>query len=310
MQLLYFFVKIRMPWLDSVMLAVTELGGEILFLAVAIAMFWCVSKRLGYYILSVGVVGTICNQWLKLLFRISRPWVQHPDFTIVEGARAGATGYSFPSGHSQNVSATLGCPALLATKKWLKIVLWTLLALVGISRMYLGVHTPLDVGVGLGCGLILAFALRPIFKRETLRPRTMYILFACIVAVAAAYTVYVEVCPFPADIELDNLEHGTKNAYTLLGVALAMPLGFWLDQRYLHFDVRGSLPAQIVKAVVGLALAVGIRMVLKKPLNALFGGAYVADAIRYFLMTLFVMGVWPLAFPTICKLLPQKGTQK
>ena len=108
MQLLYALAKLRTPFLDTVLGALTNCGGEIVFMAVAIIVFWCVSKSCGYYMLTVGFVGTIVNQFLKLVFRIPRPWVLDPDFQIVESARAGATGYSFPSGHTQNVVGTLG----------------------------------------------------------------------------------------------------------------------------------------------------------------------------------------------------------
>lgn len=306
MHLLYFFEKLRMPWLDSIMLVITQFGGEILFMALAVGAFWCVSKRLGYYMLTVGFIGTIMNQALKLMFRISRPWIQDPNFTIVEGARADATGYSFPSGHTQNAAAVMLCPALLTKHKGLKIALWALYFLVAISRMYLGVHTPLDVGVSLVSGLVLVFALRPIFAKGEPSPRHMYLLMAVMAAMSIVYVIYVRCWKFPADIEIDNLEEGIKNGYSLLGALLAVPLCYWLDQKYIHFKTEGSLPAQLVKLVLGLGITVGLRVVLKAPLNALFNGAYIATALRYFLMVVFAMAVWPLTFSRINKLLPRR----
>ena len=306
MQLLYFFEKLRMPWLDSVMMVITQFGGEILFLAMAIGAFWCVSKRLGYYMLTVGFIGTTLNQALKLIFRISRPWVQDPDFTIVEAARADAGGYSFPSGHTQNAASVMLCPALMARKKWLKAVLWTMFFLVALSRMYLGVHTPLDVGVSIVIGLALVFILRPLFNDPDLPARRMVPLMAALIVMAVIYVIYTNCWKFPADIEAENLEEGVKNGYSLLGAVLAMPLGYWLDKKYIHFKTEGSLPAQIVKLVFGLALTVGLRIVLKAPLNALMGGGYAANAVRYFLMTTFAMAVWPLTFPWINRMLPRK----
>ena len=70
----------------------TLFGEELLFMVLALAVYWCVSKEEGYYLLFVGFLGTIVNQFLKLLFRIPRPWVRDPNFTIVESARSGATG--------------------------------------------------------------------------------------------------------------------------------------------------------------------------------------------------------------------------
>ena len=93
---------IRLPALDVFFGAVTYLGDELAFMVLAFALFWCVDKRTGYYAFVAGLFGTIGNQFLKIVCRIPRPWVLDPDFTIVESARAAATGYSFPSGHTQN----------------------------------------------------------------------------------------------------------------------------------------------------------------------------------------------------------------
>ena len=108
MQFLYFLEGLRTPFLDKFFALITHLGEETVFLAVAIIVFWCFSKYSGYYLLTAGFFGTMINQFLKLTCRIPRPWVKDPNFTIVEAARAEATGYSFPSGHTQNVTTTLG----------------------------------------------------------------------------------------------------------------------------------------------------------------------------------------------------------
>ena len=78
MEFLYLLEKIRLPGLNELMLAVTELGGELPFLVAALIVFWCVDKRQGYYVLSVGFLGTLTNQFMKLWFRIPRPWVLDP----------------------------------------------------------------------------------------------------------------------------------------------------------------------------------------------------------------------------------------
>lgn len=296
MQLLYALESIRTPLLDTLMAWITECGGELVFMAVAITMFWCVSKACGYYMLTVGFTGTILNQFLKLAVRIPRPWVKDPDFTIVESARAGATGYSFPSGHTQNVFASFGCGMRWTKQTWLRIVCAVLVVLTAFSRMYLGVHTPLDVGVSFGIGLVLVFALYPLFSRIEERPNTMYWLFGVMIVLNLAYLLYAELWPFPADVDAANLAEGRKNAYTLLGAVLGMTGAYFIDRKYVHFDVRAVWWAQVLKVVLGLALTVALRTVLKAPLLALFGGHNAAHLLRYFIMVLFAGGVWPMTF--------------
>ncbi|MBS1402499.1 MAG: phosphatase PAP2 family protein [Oscillospiraceae bacterium] len=296
MQLLYALESIRTPLLDTLMAWITECGGELVFMAVAITMFWCVSKACGYYMLTVGFTGTILNQFLKLAFRIPRPWVKDPDFTIVESARAGATGYSFPSGHTQNVFASFGCGMRWTKRTGLRIVCAVIVVLTAFSRMYLGVHTPLDVGVSFGIGLVLVFALYPLFSRIEERPNTMYWLFGVMIVLNLAYLLYAELWPFPADVDAANLAEGRKNAYTLLGAVLGMTGAYFIDRKYVHFDVRAVWWAQVLKVVLGLALTVALRTVLKAPLLALFGGHNAAHLLRYFIMVLFAGGVWPMTF--------------
>ena len=157
MEILRFLEGIRNPFLDSFFSLVTHLGEETFFIVLGIVFFWCVNKKEGYYILSVGFIGTILNQFLKLLFRIPRPWVKDENFTIVESARSEATGYSFPSGHTQSSVGVFGPIARYEKAKWLRIICVALCVLVPLSRLYLGVHTPLDVGVSLVIALILIF---------------------------------------------------------------------------------------------------------------------------------------------------------
>lgn len=66
MGFLYLLESIRTPFLDTVMMFLTRLGEETAFLAVALVFFWCIDKRKGYYIMGVGLTGTLAAQFLKL----------------------------------------------------------------------------------------------------------------------------------------------------------------------------------------------------------------------------------------------------
>ena len=197
MKVLYALESIRTPWLDTVMAAITHLGEETVFMVAALVVFWCVSKRQGYYLLAVGFAGTVLNQFLKLLCRIPRPWVLDSDFTIVESARAQATGYSFPSGHTQNAVGTFGGIARFTRRKWVRAAAVIVAVLVPLSRMYLGVHTPLDVGVAAVIAVVLVFALYPLMERSDSRHGVMGVTLLVMLALAAGYLLFVSLYPFP-----------------------------------------------------------------------------------------------------------------
>lgn len=300
MSLLYLLEKIRFPALNELMLLVTSLGEETAFLVIALIVYWCVDKRRGYYIMAVGFLGTIANQFLKLACRVPRPWVLDENFTIVEEAREAADGYSFPSGHSQMAVGTFGCLAHTEKKRWLKVSWIAAMILVPFSRMYLGVHTPSDVLVGAGMALALVAALRPVVYSEN--DKHMKIMLAVLIAVSMAFTLYVELWAFPADIDAHNLESGYKNAYTMLGCSIGVAAAYAADRKKLNFPVAAVWWAQILKAVLGLVLVLAVKEGLRSPLEALFGGHMAARGVRYFLIVIVAGVLWPMTFSRFAKL--------
>ncbi len=299
MEFLYLLEKIRVPVLNEFMLLITRLGEETAFLVVALIVFWCVDKYKGYYVLSVGLVGTVASQFMKLWYRIPRPWILDENFTILEQAREAASGYSFPSGHSQSAVGTFGCIANSTKNKWVKIGAISVMVLVPLSRMYIGVHTPLDVLVGAALALALVFLLKPLvfgFDRKYF-PHLM----AFMVAVSVGYLCFVELYAFPADVDAHNLASGTENAYTLLGSLLGLVVAYILDEKWLSFSTKAVWWAQILKVLLGAAVVLAVKSGLKVPLNLLLGES-VGRLVRYMMVVIVAGVVWPLTFKWFAKL--------
>ena len=294
MELLYWFETIRTPALDTAMSLVTRLGEETFFMVAALFVFWCVDKRRGYYLLAVGFTGTLINQWLKIVCRVPRPWVRDPHFTIVESARDGAAGYSFPSGHTQSAVGVFGGVARFTRRWWLRCVCLVLLVLVSVSRMYLGVHTPADVGVSFAVTAALVLLLYPLIESTLWFPGRMYVILGVLLGASAAFVAFVELFPFPADVDGANLAGAVKNAWSMAGAVGGMLLACLFDNRLLQFPNRAPWWGQLVKLLGGLVLVV--KSLLKAPLLALCGGHQAAHALRYFLMVLTAGALWPMTF--------------
>ena len=299
MGFLHLLEDLRVPVINEFMLAVTYLGDEIAFLVVALILIWCADKRTGYYVLSVGFLGTIVSQFMKLWFRIPRPWVLNENFTILEQAREGASGYSFPSGHTQSSVGTFGAIAYTTKNRVLRWACLAAVVLVPFSRMYLGVHTPLDVGVAVLMAVVLIFGLKPIILGKS--TRVFPVFLGIMVAVSVGFLYFVELYPFPADIDPHNMASGLKNAYTLLGSLLGLVAVYIVDEKWLHFPTKAVWWAQVLKVVIGLGLVLAVKSGLKSPLEACFG-ALIGRAIRYFLIVIVAGMVWPLTFQWFAKL--------
>ena len=296
MPFLYFLESIRNPVFDWIFSTVTHLGEETFFLVIAIIFFWCVDKRHGYFILITGLVGTVINQVAKLFFRIPRPWVLDENFSIVESAREEATGYSFPSGHTQNIAGTFGAIAAYKHSGWKTAICSTIITLVAFSRMYLGVHTPLDVITSLVVALGIILILRPVFESENNFNRFMPIVVIVSVALSLGFLAYVLAIGGDPDLDPHNYQSGLKNACTLLGCTAGLVLVYFLDSKFIKFETEAKWYAQLLKLVLGLAGVLAIKSGLSAPLTALFGNEFVARAVRYFLIVVFAGAVWPLTF--------------
>lgn len=312
MQILYFLEGLRNPVCDFLFSLITLFGEETIFMAIGLIFFWCVSKKQGYFLLCTGFVGTIINQFLKMLFRIPRPWVKDPDFTIVESAREGATGYSFPSGHTQTSVGLYGGIARANRTSWLRIASIALCVLVPLSRLYLGVHTPLDVGVSIAVALVLVFVGYPLFDKASNSPRIMYAILFTLTAISIAYLCFISFFRFPEDVfsveNVHNYTSAVKNAHTLLGCMLGFLVVYTVDLKWTNFDTEAVWWVQIIKVVGGLLVVIAVKEFSRFPLDAIFSNHINtwSRLIRYFLVAVTGGAIWPMTFKYLNRLSKKK----
>lgn len=296
MEFLRFLEGIRNPFFDTFFSIITRFGEETLFIIVGILFLWCINKKHGYYLFFVGFSGLLINQFLKFCFRIPRPWVRDPNLTVVESAKEMAYGYSFPSGHTQVSVGLYGGMARLFEKKLLRIICVFLVILIPFSRMYLGVHTPIDVITSVVIALLLVFAFYPIINNKFENVKKINVLFAICFTASVLYLLYILFCVSQLNVDVEELNKGVADAYKICGCLIGLWLSYNIDMKYLCYKTDAPLYAQIIKFTVGLIILLLIKEGLKEPLLNLFNGNQIAGMIRYFAIVFFAATIWPMTF--------------
>lgn len=294
LQILHFFRdKVAIPFLDVLAQIITFFGEEYIIIAVIFIAFFIIDKHLGKTIAYVVLTNMLINNSIKGIIKYPRPFVYDP--TLNASRIQTATGFSFPSGHAQNASSAYFAFAYNnnfnnRTKKIIWIVSIVLVTLVSLSRIYLGVHYPKDVIVGvvlgIGCMLLCSYLMnryKDNFKGMFLLLLITFILFTPFIFIfyRKEYTDF----------------YIFRDFYLAYGLYAGCLLGFFLDEKFLNYSTTTSFIKRIIRLVVATAFALLIKVGFKY-LFLLFcpDGSIFLDMLRYFLMAVVVLFVVPLIF--------------
>jgi membrane-associated phospholipid phosphatase len=165
-------------------------------------IYWCVNKDFGKYLLMGWSGNRVVNGLLKVTACVYRPWIRDTRIVPDSNAMASATGYSFPSGHSMNAASLYGGGAIRKElSKGLRIALGVIVALIAFSRNYLGVHTPQDILVGAGAGLLVMWLTAKLIAWFDKNPGRDILVMCVGIAAAVAVALFAAVKSYPVDYD-------------------------------------------------------------------------------------------------------------
>lgn len=298
-------------WLATPFQVISLLATEEFFILVLPLVFWSIDSLMGLRMAIMLVISGSVNYYFKMIFHSPRPFwydARVKSYSL-------ETSFGLPSGHSQNAASQFGIMAATIRNKGFTIAMLVVIFLVGLSRLYLGMHFLRDVLTGwlLG-GLLLWLYMRlekPAAKWLASKNLSQQILLSFIFgitlillgfgskALSASWQMPAEwintavltggAVPDPFNIE---------GIITLGAVAFGFLTGYsiWVN-KFGAFKTQGSALKRFARYIVGIvgviALYLGLKMIF--PEEPLVLG-YILRFVRYTLIGLWVTYFAPLLF--------------
>ena len=288
MDFLRLLAEFRTPILDTIFQLATYMAQETLVVVIICWLYWCQNKKFAYTLGFTYFLSGLFVQGLKLTFRIPRPWILDPEFHPVASAVPSATGYSFPSGHTQSGTALFSTLGFHTQKKPWRFIFFFLMVLIGFSRMYLGVHTPKDVVTAMSITLVISYLIYyvlsdTIWESQKVPLFTFSLLLCCILIFI--YTVYLYVTG-TADPDM------AEDALIACGAGLGFALGYILELRYLNFALPQTAKEKAQRFGIGLISVILLKLLFKYTLQMNLAG----HIISYILLILWIVAGYPACF--------------
>lgn len=262
-EIMKFIQSFSSPLLDDLFVSITMLGEEYFFIVALSLIYWCIDKNLGYRIGFTYLSSMLINNGIKEALQVPRP-IGEPGIRSLRIETA--TGSSFPSGHTQGV-ATFWMALMTSTKKrWTYIVGTVVILLVALSRVYLGVHRPIDVVGGIIISVIWVIIMNRIFDYIKSGGSKLILLIAIVPNIVCI------------------LIFKSEDYFKALGVTIGFFIGYLFEPKYINFGVRASFVNQVLKMVIGLSIAIAIKVVTKLILPE----SLLYDFLRYVLIALWI----------------------
>ena len=270
------------PFLTGLMLVLTEFGADLLFIAVAVLLYWCVNKRYAFQFLTVYFAGQACVEVIKTTVARPRPFTHEGVLSIGDKTH----GFSFPSGHSHSI-ANISTQLSIKTKKWYVILIGAFMTLtVMFTRIYLGQHFLTDTLVGMAIGVGVAFLVTYLFKFVGDKEEVIGYILAPIAIVLTLVFAFTGIA--------------NKGMMVMFGTVSAFTISYALEKKFVQYNVKSDKWWKyIVKVVIGVAIVFAIKEGFKAliPLSSMEEGyakylveMLIKEFLRYFLLT-FTAGV-------------------
>ena len=263
------------PLFDWIFYILTYIGDQYFFIVLAVIIYWTMNKKFAHRFALMYMIASLFSFILKNIVKRARPY---DEAGVTVPFDYHTTGYSMPSGHATAVGA-MGYAGLKVSKQtgksWLMYVSMIMMIVVPFTRMYLGQHYLSDVVVGLVIGLGFAYLIDKLV--DLMGDKEEWWTFV-LLPVAVIFMII-----FP--------DH---DLFVAAGAYAGFAIGYFVEKRYVKFDVKATFWIQVLKVVSGIIVV----LLIKEGLKFVFPEMLLFDFFRYVLI-----GVWAaLGAPYVFKL--------
>lgn len=260
--------KLSSPFADMFFTALTMMGEDLFVVGICSWIYWCKDKIKGKYIAYSLFTSMMVNNIVKDIFKLPRPI---GEVGIISKRVETATGYSFPSGHTQVTTSLWTSLSILKDKLWLYVISVIVVLLVGTSRLYLGVHYPKDVLAGIVLGVIIPLICGYIFEKF----RNEFLVSIITLAILSFGFIF-----------------GASDDYCkVFGLFLGATIGFYMESK-INFKIPETTGKKIFRFIVGIVLLA----VIKLSLDMIMPDNKISHILRYCVIGTFGLGIYPLIF--------------
>ena len=288
--------------------------GLIYAIALPMLVYWCFDKRAGYEIMMVITGGNTMNHLVKLTTCIERPWLLDSRITPPEVAIKNQGGYSFPSGHTQLGAAYLGGTAhwLRHKHKVISVLLWITACIIGLTRLYLGVHTIFDIVAGFLETVIMIFVASKVFDYAWKSGKNLNITVLAGLIISLLAVLYIMFKPYPIHYFPDGTvmtDPKDMIIYTSMGGFSGFLTGMWIEQKFIRFRTDITVRQKVLRFIIGGAVyALANAYIPNFSTRCL--GVWPGSFISNFVLMLFPTAIYPFIFHKIGFLGSGKETAK
>lgn len=272
LEILRHIQSIANPFFDFLFQLITICGEQIVLISIISIIYWALDKKFGEYIAYSVLTSVLLNNAIKDIFKMKRPIGEEGIRTLREQT---ATGYSFPSGHTQSASSFYGSMAIYLKNRVMYIIATIMIILIGFSRLYLGVHYPKDVIVGGILGVLTSLICYKLYNRVENKMLLYVVTFA----------IFIPALTFAHSADF------IKGMGTYLGFII----GIYIEKRYVNFSTEGNTGNKIIRVLLGIV----ILLVLQLGLKVILPSGTIFSFIRYALISLIGIGVYPMIFKNL-----------